>query len=162
MNRFRYVGPLVAVAVAATFCFDAPAQEDAQALETHMRSVRKKAEQKRDSAMSVMLQMSPEQAKIFQPLQKEYDKELKKLGKSERALVREFTEIHDQLTAESAESIGQRFFELERQRLELQQTYLKRISDEVSPVIAVQYIQLQRQFETELTMERMKYSPLAK
>ena len=62
---------------------------------------------------------------------------------------------------EGVSELGQKFFDLEREHLELQQKYLKRISDAVSPVIAVQFIQLQRQFETELAMERMKYSPLA-
>ena len=126
-----------------------------------MREVRKKAKQKRDSAIGVMMNMTAEQAKAFRPLQQEYDKELTKLGKSERDLVREFSEVYDKLTAETAEAIGQKFFDLEREHLELQQKYLKRISDAVSPVVAVQFIQLQRQFETELAMERMKYSPLA-
>jgi hypothetical protein len=46
-------------------------------------------------------------------------------------------------------------------RLEIQQSYLTQVYEEVSPVIAVQFIQLQRRFETELETERMKYSPIA-
>ena len=160
MNKLKSIGPMVMI-VGATLCVGDVLADDLQALETHMQEVRKKAKQKRDSAIGVMLDMTTEQAKAFRPLMQEYDKELAKLGKSERELVREFNGIFGKLTAESAEAIGQKFFDLERKRLELQQNYLKRISDDVSPVIAVQFIQLQRQFETELAMERMKYSPLA-
>ena len=121
MKKLWSVGSTVMV-LTATLCIgDALAQHDAQMAETHMREVRKKAKQKRDSAMGVLLKMTDEQAKAFRPLQQEYDKELKKLGKSERELGREFGEIHDKLTAESAEAIGQKFFDLERKRLELQQ-----------------------------------------
>ena len=162
MNKLKSIAMMVmVVVVAATLCIGNALADDLQALESHMQQARKKAIQKRDSAIAVMLNMTPEQAKAFRPLQQEYDKELKQLGKSERQVVREFSEIYDKLTAESAEAIGQKFFDLEREHLELQQKYLKRISDAVSPVIAVQFIQLQRQFETELAMERMKYSPLA-
>jgi hypothetical protein len=160
MNKLKPFGPVVMI-MAATLCVGDVLADDLQALETHMQEVRKKAKQKRDSAIGVMLNMTADQAKAFRPLMQEYDKELSKLGKRERGFVREFSETFGKLTAESAEALGQKFFELQRERLELQQRYLKRISDAVSPVIAVQFIQLQRQFETELAMERMKYSPLA-
>jgi hypothetical protein len=160
MNKLKPVGPMVII-MAATFCVGDVLADDLRAMETHMQEVRNKAKQKRDSAIGVMLDMTAEQAENFRPLVQEYDKELSKLGKRERGFVREFSERFGKLTSESAEAIGQKFFDLQRERLELQQNYLKQISDGVSPVIAVQFIQLQRQFETEVAMERMKYSPLA-
>jgi hypothetical protein len=111
--------------------------------------------------MSTLLDMSPEQIKVFRPLQQSYDRDLKALGKKQQALTKEFGKIFDKLTAETAAGIAEKFFELEGERLALQQKYFKQISDEVSPVVAVQFTQLQRRFETEIDMERMKYSPLA-
>ena len=101
-------------------------------------------------------------AAAFWPLQKSYDADLGKLSKAEQNLSREFRQSFGKLTAETASVIAERFFNLERERLSLQQSYFQRISESVSPVIAVQFIQLQRQFETELRMEQLKAAPLAK
>ena len=149
---------LIALALAGPV---AAQSSDTQAIDDHMRGVRKKVVQKRDSALNTLLEMNDEQAKAFWPLQRQYDKDLKKLGKKERELVSEFSEIFDKLTQDSASSIAERFFDLEQERLALQQKYFEQISTDVSPVVAVQFIQLQRRFETELQIERMKYSPLA-
>jgi hypothetical protein len=145
----------------ATVSHAGPQVSDTGAMENHMRQVRSKAEQKMNSALGVILKMDEEQTRAFRPLRKEYDRELKKLGKLERGLVRDFSDSHKNLDAETATELGNRFFDLERQRLALQEEYLKAISEQVSPVVAVQFIQLQRKFETELALERMKYSPLA-
>jgi uncharacterized coiled-coil protein SlyX len=136
-------------------------QSDAAALESHMRTVRKKVKEKRNSAMDALLTLDADQAKVFRPLQQGYDKELEALGKRDRGLIREFTDAFGNLDAATAESIGKKFFDLERDRLALQEKYLKLMSEQVSPVVAVQFIQLQRRFEAQLETERMKYSPLA-
>jgi len=148
---------LVSIVLAAP----AVAQWDAQAFEDHMRQSSKKALEKRDSALSTLLTLTDDQKKAFRPLQKGYDKDLKALGKKRRDLMREFSQVHDKLGAATAEDLGRRFFDLERESLQLQQKYLESISAEVSPVAAVLFIQLQRRFETEVSLERMKYSPLA-
>jgi hypothetical protein len=159
----KLISVCVAAAVVACLFAGTPvtAQSRTDALETHMKQVRAKVVQKRNSALNTILQLDDEQAKAFWPLQKAYDKELQRLGKLDRELVRQFGKIYDKLDATTSADIAARFFDLERDRLDLQQKYLKKVSEQVSPVIAVQFIQLQRQFEIELTMERMKYSPLA-
>jgi Spy/CpxP family protein refolding chaperone len=137
------------------------AQSDVQALEDHMRQVGRKVAEKRDSAVGVLIQMTDEQEQAFRPIQKAYYKEMKKLGKTERSLLREFSEVYDSLDASTADELSKRFFDAQRERLAIAEKYLQQISDEVSPVVAVQFLQLQRRFETELEMERLKYSPLA-
>ena len=161
MTRIQSFAIAAAMVFAVICAGSAWAQQDTQALEDHMRAYRAKVSQKRDSALRTLLQLSDEKAKVFWPLQKAYDKELKALAKRDRALIRDFAKVHDKLTEESASDIGQRFFDLERERLALQEKYLKLVSQQVSPVTAVLYIQLQRRFEAQLETERMKYSPLA-
>ncbi len=161
MTRIQPFGILAAVARAGIFAGTALAQQNTQAVEDHMRAYRAKVLQKRDSAMTTLLDLSDDQNKAFRPLQKGYDKELKALAKRDRALLRDFGTVYDKLTAESASDIGRRFFDLKRERLALQEKYLNQISEQVSPVTAVLFIQLQRRFETQLETERMKYSPLA-
>jgi len=160
VNKFR---PLC---IAFLILFLAPTlasaqSADAKALEDHMQTVRAKVVAKRDSALRTLLTMTDEQAKAFWPLQQAYDKELKQLGKTDRKLLSEFSEIYDKLDKQSAKDIADRFFDSARERLALQQRYFEQVSNEVSPVVAVLFIQLQRRFETELQMERMRYAPLA-
>ena len=87
--------------------------------------------------MRVLLDLTSEQEKTFRPLQKAYDKELKTLDKKDRKLIREFAGVYDNLTAETATDLAKRFFDLRRERLALQEKYLKQMSDEVSPATAV-------------------------
>ena len=161
MNKRMSVCILLSALVAMASPVLTPAQSDAQALEDYMREVRRKVIQKRDSAVETLIQLTDEQQESFRPIQKEYDKELKQLGKKERKLIGDFSDVYDNLDAPTAQEIGGRFFDLRRERLALQEKYMQRLSDDVSPVVAVQFIQLQRGFEAELELERMKYSPLA-
>jgi hypothetical protein len=153
---------MVLVVIATILAPPAGAQSDTEAVEARMDEIRRTITQKRDSALSVLLELSEEQAAAFWPLQQSYDADLGKLSKAEQKLSREFRQSFGKLTAETASDIAERFFNLERERLSLQQSYFQRISESVTPVIAVQFIQLQRQFETELRMEQLKASPLAK
>ena len=81
------------------------------------------------------------------------------LNETSLALVHEFNEVHDSLTAESAAEIARRFFELQRSRLAVQEEYFALISEKVSPVIAVQFSQLHRRFDLEI--QRATSTPLA-
>jgi Spy/CpxP family protein refolding chaperone len=161
MKKLELACALAALLFSVAFANPVLAQTDTTAMEDHLRQVQRKVKQKRDSAVSTLIELTDEQEKVFRSIQKDYDKDQKQLAKKDRALIREFAEIHDQLDAESASSLGQRFFDLRRERLEVQERYLKRLSDEISPVAAVLFIQLQRRFEAEIEMERMKYLPLA-
>jgi hypothetical protein len=152
---------LVVLAVPGAVFAQSQAESDIDALEDHMKKVRAELVGKRDSALRALLVMTEEQDSVFRPLQQEYDRELKKLGKASRDMIREFGKVYDTLNARSAAEIAQRFFDLERDRLALQEKYYQRIADDVSPVIAVQFIQLQRRFEARYEVERQKYSPIA-
>ncbi len=74
--------------------------DDALALEDHMRQVRRKIDEKRNSAIGTILQMTDEQSKAFRPLQKAYGKEIKQIDKKGRDLLRDFSESYDKLNAQ--------------------------------------------------------------
>ena len=82
-------------------------------------------------------------------------------GKKQLEMMREFSKVYDKLDAATAEKMGRAYFDLGREHLALQEKYLNSISTAVSPVAAVLFIQLQARYETQLEVERMKYSPLA-
>jgi hypothetical protein len=161
MKQFSTCCTLIVFLALALFPGSLQAQSDNQALEDHMRQVKRKISEKRDSAFSTIMQMTDEQSKAFRPLQKAYTKEFKALEKKGQQLTREFSEVFDKLTDQSAADLGKRYFGIQKEKLELQEKYLKQMSEEVSPVIAVQFLQLERRFESQIENEFMKYAPLA-
>ena len=162
MKQFATSCTLIVFLALALFPGSLQAQtDDALALEDHMRQVKRKVNEKRNSAFSTIMQMTDEQSKSFRSLQKAYAKEFKQLEKKGQQLSREFSEVFDKLTDQLAADLGKRLFGLDKEKLELQEKYLKQISEEISPVIAVQFIQLERRFESQIENEFMKYAPLA-
>jgi len=151
----------VVVLVSIVLAAPAVAGGDLAALDDHMKEVRRKALEKRNSALSVLLTLTDEQQKAFRPLQQAYDKELGKLFERQRKMAVEFSGVYDKLDAATADKLSQQYFNLQREHLAMQQKYLRLISEAVSPVAAVLFIQLQARFETQVELERMKYSPLA-
>lgn len=133
----------------------------AQTLEQYLKAVRGDLIARRDSALHALLQMNEAEAEKFWPLQKEYDKEAQQLGKARLSLLREYQEIYDKLTPETAAALADKFFKLHDERDALRRKYFKRMSEEVSIVVAVQFLQLQGQFETMGDLKLATYVPLA-
>jgi hypothetical protein len=156
---------LVGAVLGSAFVQPAQAQSgggsQAQALDEYLKMVRGDLAKRRDSALRGLLQLDDAEAKTFWPLQQAYDAELKRISDARLFLVREFGQVYDKLTAEKAKGLAVRFFELDDQRIALHRKYFERISEEVSPVVAVQFIQLQRQFETMASLKLATNAPLA-
>jgi hypothetical protein len=81
--------------------------------------------------------------------------------KGRQELLREFGEKHATLTPVTAHELAERFFTQEKGRVELQRKYYRLMADKVSPVIAVQFLQVQRQFETLGDVQLASQVPIA-
>jgi hypothetical protein len=130
-------------------------------MEAHFREIAKNLIARRDSAMSTLLQMSEEESAVFWPLKQEYDADMRGVYGDRLALIEEFSEVHDKLTGEVAGQLAGRYMALERRRIDLHEKYFSRMADEVSPVIAVQWLQLQGQFESMADVKISEGVPLA-
>jgi len=155
------IGLLGAVALGgATLQAQAPAGQ-AQSLEELFKVTRGELKARRDSALSTLVQLEGEESKKFRPLVQEYDAEMAKLGEARLALMTEFGKASDKLTPDQARSFADRFFKLEDERSAVRRKYYDRIAQEISPVVAVQFMQLQRQFETMGDLKLASVAPLA-
>ena len=82
MKQFSTCCTLIVFLALALFPGSLQAQTgDALALEDHMRQVKRKVNEKRNSAFATIMQMTDEQSKAFRPLQKAYANEYKQLEK---------------------------------------------------------------------------------
>jgi hypothetical protein len=133
----------------------------AQHLEDYLKTLRGDLVARRDSALVALVQLSEAQAKTFWPLRDAYDAEALKLSDRRVALTTEFAGTQGALTAEKARAFADRMFELESERIALRRKYFDKMAADVSPVAAVQFLQLQRQFETMLDVKAAAVVPLA-
>jgi Spy/CpxP family protein refolding chaperone len=139
----------------------AQSASEMQVLEQYIQMVKGDLTAKRDSAMSTLLELDKEESAKFWPLLKQYDKESKALRKKRRAMLEEFLGVYDKLTPAKAEELANVAFELDNERNALRKKYFKKISGEISAVVAVQFLQLQSQFETMGDMKLAAAMPLA-
>jgi len=151
----------VALACALPGLAGQPAEANKKVLEDYFKAIGTDLAARRDSAMSTLLQLNEEEAKVFWPLKKAYDKELNKLFDARFELLRDFDAVHDKLNAATANELAERALALDNQRTELHRKYFKLMSEKISPVVAVQYLQLQGQFETMADMKIATHVPLA-
>jgi len=133
----------------------------AKAMKEYVQMIGGDLAAKRDSALSALITLSADEAKVFWPIKKEYDAEFKKLIDERLAVLTEFDSVHDRLTPTLARELADRALATGEKRSKLHRTYFDRISKEVSPIVAVQFLQLQGQFETMFDMKLATTVPLA-
>lgn len=138
----------------------APAGQ-AQSLEELFKVTRGELKARRDSALQTLVQLEGAEAKKFAPIVHEYDAEMTKIGEARLALMTEFGKVSDKLTPDQARSFADRLFKLDDERTALRRKYYERIAQEISPVVAVQFTQLERQFETMGDLKAASVAPLA-
>lgn len=137
----------------------APTQD--QLLEEYFEVLRGDLTLRRDSALRALIQLKEGEAEPFWALQKAYDAELAQIGEKRVALARKYAAHHAELTDEQATGLAQKFLALDDERNALRRKYLEKISADVSPIVAVQFLQLQRQFETMADLKVATNAPLA-
>jgi hypothetical protein len=140
-----------------------PSATDAEqkTLEEYMKMVRGDITARRDSAIATLLEMNDTERKAFGPLRQAYDKELAAIGKRRVDLMQEYMKVHTKLTPDTARRLFAELHRADEDRLALRKKYFDLISKEVSPVVAAQFLQLERQFETMGDLKIATRMPLA-
>lgn len=151
----------VSLAAALVCPILALAQGTEKQIEESLNVVRGDIMARRDAAMQAIIQLDATQAKPFAALKSEYDGELKKLSEARKALLHEYLEANKALTPEKATDLATRSLTLDDQRNALRRKYFERMSKELSPVIAGQFLQLERQFETMADLKVATVMPVA-
>jgi hypothetical protein len=163
MSRLARLALVTAAVLAAAI--PSAAQEspssNTQVLDEYLKTMRQDLTARRDATLRAVVQLTPEEAKTFWPLQKEYDQELKKLGDARKSLLQEWGEVYNRLTDAKAKELAGRLFELNDARSALRKKYFDQMSAEVSVVAAVQFLQLETQFETMADLQLATYVPVA-
>jgi len=132
-----------------------------QSLEQFLEAVRGDFWARRDSAMRELIQVDEDKAEAFWALKQAYDEELSRLAVLRLDLLRSYSRVADRLDEATANRLADEAFDLLEQRLALQRKYFKRMSKEISPVVAVQFLQLDHQFQAMADLKLQSVVPLA-
>ena len=139
----------------------AQSEADIEAIDQYTAQLKGDLTKKRNSSLSQMIKLDRAQSKIFMGIVNDYDKAAKKIRKEVQSLRHDFIRTSSSLDAKTANDIAERAFSTSEARVALPREYFKRVSDEVSPMVAVQFIQLQSQFETMADAKVAAAMPLA-
>ncbi len=91
------------------------------------------------------MELSEEEAQKFWPLYKEFDAEMEKLLDQNLVNIKNYAENYEKMTEDKAKEIGETALKIDEKRIKVEQKYLKKISKEISPIIAVRFLQINRQ-----------------
>jgi hypothetical protein len=99
-------------------------------------------------AITKVINLTDAEAKVFWPIYKEYELALsKQFGDPRLEVIQQFVTAQDEgkLDDKLAAAISQKFFALQKKRIELWEQYHAKISKAVSPVRAAQFVQVEHQ-----------------
>jgi hypothetical protein len=106
--------------------------------------------------------LSAEEAQVFWPLYREYESELFDMGDKRIDLIRRFAaaQTRGQLLDAAASELGDSYFALEQEQLDLRRKYHDIIAEELSPTRAAQFTQIEHRVATIVDLAIASEMPL--
>jgi hypothetical protein len=99
------------------------------------------------ATLNRILKLTADEADKFWPIYREYEKEFAAVGDRKLQLIREFFKDYGRngLTDESASALAEKWFKNLQDRTDLWKKYHAKLSRELSPVRAAQFLQVEHQ-----------------
>jgi hypothetical protein len=104
-------------------------------------------EGKREAIVTEILQLSPEEGKVFWPIYREYDKELRALNAAGAEVVQAYARDFQQLTDARADELLSKSFQVERQRVDTKAKYYGKMKAALSATTAARFFEVDRQLQ---------------
>ena len=130
--------------------------------ESYVALLRSDIQTKKTNVIQQNLTLSDDQARKFWPLQRSYENDLSKLDDTGLDFIRDYAKHWEDLSDETARSLGKRVLVYRKKRDDLQGKYFDRISKEISPMIAAKFFQIEMQLEDIIDLEVASSMPLIK
>jgi hypothetical protein len=130
---------VISLFAAALLAGAAHADDDLIGLMRHDLRLQKQA------FMEVSMELTPEEAKTFWPIYREYLSEYELIGDQQVELLMEFGESKGQLTNERTREMVEISLDLDQQVLTLRKRYYEWMSTELTDIIAARFLQVDNQ-----------------
>jgi hypothetical protein len=153
-----FVLPLVIVVPA--FSQDAGGSDN-QKLNTqaYVELLKTDANAKREAVITYILQLSDADAKVFEPIYREYDKELAKLNAAQAQALQEYAKDYQNITDKQADELVSKSLEVEAQRVELKKKYFEKMKSALSAGTAATFFEVENQLQDIVDLQASSVLP---
>ncbi len=135
------------------FAFSAPlfAQDSTTAkIKSELAEFQQLFGQDKKALVAEAIVLTPDQATKFWPLYEAYQVSRKKIGEDRIMAIKNYADNYSKMTDTKANEIAEQFLKGNEDLNKLYRDYLKKISKDVSPSKAIQYIQLESYIDNQL------------
>ncbi len=122
--------------------------------------VRADIAQQRVDLISTGMRFEPDESAAFWPIYREFETELEAIGNERLTMIRDFAANFETMSDAKARELGEQALTLAGRRHELRRQFFARMADEISPVIATRFLQVDNQLQMILDLQLASEIPL--
>ena len=130
------------------------------AQESYLELLRSDIRTQKVALITEGMELTDAQSAIFWPIYRKYDSELTTLNDKRIAIIKDYSQNIDQMTAAKANELTGQTFAYFENRVKLQKKYFKEISKALSPILSARFIQIERAINTLLDLQIQSEIPL--
>ncbi len=108
------------------------------------------------------MQLTEEESRTFWPVYNEYQNELRKVNDKFVKLIEDYAESYLTLTNDEADDLLKEYLDIEKERHELKESYVKKFKKNLSSKLVARYYQVENRLETIINHEIAAGIPLAR
>jgi hypothetical protein len=157
-NRRRTAAILTLSALVVAAALPVAAQEPD--VDSYLELLRSDIKTEKVAVMTEAMALTTEQSEAFWPLYREFQTELAKIGDKRIALIKNYAENFDTMTAEKASEIAKEWFDQQNKRLKLLKKYHGKVAKAVGPVEAVRFMQVENTLQQLIDVQLSANMPL--
>jgi len=150
---FLAVAALMLAFASLAFAQDSSIDSDIAVLRSDIRN-------QKTQIMTDQLQLNDTEAKSFWPIYRDYENDLSKLSDKKVALIKEYADSYDKMDDKEVQSLAERWFKLQKDRIDLRRDYFKKISKAVSPKTAARFVQVEDRVDMLLNLQLAANIPM--
>jgi hypothetical protein len=113
--------------------------------ETWLELLRADIRADRTAIFTAAMELTDDQGTMFWPIYRGYEVSLSAINDQRIQLIKDYAKVYDNLAAESAKEIADRWFKMQSDRLKLRKSYYKKFEKALSTGIAARFVQVDHQ-----------------
>ena len=116
----------------------------------------------REKFIDSLMNLSPEQQNIFNPIFKKYEDEFKKIGDERLRIIMEFEKNYASMTDSIAKDLAKSSIDVRKKRLDLMEKYYDKFSKALDSIVAARFLQLENYINLIVDIQIAEEVPLIK
>ena len=158
------ISPFAVALVAIAFPLLASAQDESvqvQSIRADEQIILSQIMTDKRAVYAQALQLTDDESRAFWPVYDEYEAKVKKIDDRFIQLINDYAAKYSTMTDADARQMLAAKMKIDRERMDLQQAYTKKIAKAVPAIKALRYAQVEGRIDNELQRKVMQLIPLA-